>query len=124
MCGGLAGRLIVTIVVRRRGNNSLVATGLTTDAKGITDYSTTYFAGNNGGHFSTISRTNRENPLSVFFQDQVQITPYILPTLVNKTSIGIGSTILMLLGTKSCVNTSVTKDDLIDHFQNQTSFTL
>ena len=66
MCGGLAGRLIVTIVVRRRGNNSLVATGLTTDAKGITDYSTTYFAGNNGGHFSTISRASRENPLSVF----------------------------------------------------------
>ena len=25
-----------------------------------------------------------------FFQYQVQITPYILPTLVNKTSIGIG----------------------------------
>ena len=35
-----------------------------------------------------------------FFQYQVQITSYILPTLVNKTSIGIGSTIGMLLGTK------------------------
>ena len=58
------GGLIVTIVVRRRRNNSLVATGFTTDAKGIADNSIAYF--NNGGHFSTISRASRENPLCVF----------------------------------------------------------